>query len=247
MLTAVVVSGSNGALLGALAGGLVLLVLRVMRRSSQVGRTLLGATLIVAAAVGIFALVATAPTINQSTVDKVAQSSDKNGALRDNVGRLNDSVATRVSIWSSAMRGGFDRSALGVGVGQAQTIQVGDQALGKSLHNDLLAFLLERGIVGLAALMLLIAVVLRWSARLARAGPVELGGQLWRMQAFMAAVVATIAISLTHESYHFRHLWMLLALVWVAAEMVSVPKASTVPQLARQRTVAPLRSVHVPA
>jgi O-antigen ligase len=248
LLTAVVVSGSNGALLGAIVGGAVLAVMHVVRESSHAKRRLLGALLAIVAGVGIFSVVASGSNISQHTADKIAQSSDKHGALKDNLGRLNDSVATRVSIWSSALKGGFDHSALGVGVGAAQTIQVGDnQALGKSLHNDILAFLLERGVVGLAALLLLIGLIMRWCTRLARAGPTQLDGRLWRLQALPAAVAATIAISLTHESYHFRHLWMLLALVWVMTDLVTAPAVQTVPERVRATATPPLRRVHVPA
>jgi hypothetical protein len=247
LMTAVVVSGSNGALLGAIIGGGLLLALRVNRRSSHVGRTLVGATLAVTAGVAVFAAVAAHPTINQGTADKLAQSSGKHGALKDNVGRINNSVSTRVTIWSSALKGGFDNSALGVGVGEAQTIQVGNQTLDKSLHNDVLAFLLERGIVGLAALILLVAVILRWSKALMRAGPTRINGQVWNLQALAAGVVANLVISLTHESYHFRHVWLLFALVWVAADMVTAPAPQRAEQPARHLALSPLRSVHVPA
>jgi O-antigen ligase len=247
LMTAVFISGSNGALLGAAAGGLALLVMRVNRRSSNLGRSLIAATLAVGAGVAIFAVAAAHPTINQGTADQIAQSTGQNGALKDNVGRLGNSVSTRVTIWSSALKGGFDHSALGVGVGEAQTIQVDNQALGKSLHNDLLAFLLERGIVGLAALILLMAIIVRWSMRLMRAGPTRIDGRLWNLQALGAGVVANIAISFTHESYHFRHVWLLFALVWVAADMVMVPALAKARQPARQLAVPPLRSVHVPA
>ncbi|MFL6240304.1 MAG: O-antigen ligase family protein [Actinomycetes bacterium] len=247
LMTAVVVSGSNGALLGAAAGGVLLLALRIIRRSSRIGRSLVRASVAVAAGIAIFAVAEASPTVNQATADKIAQSSHSNGALRDNVGRINNSVSTRVSIWSSALHGGFDHSALGVGVGEAQTIQVGGQALGKSLHNDVLAFLLERGVVGLAALLLLVAVVLRWSSRLARAGPVRIDGRLWRLQGLAAAVTANLVISLTHESYHFRHLWLLLALVWAASDLVAVRSPARVPAPARSFVPVPMRSIRVPA
>ena len=247
LMTAVVVSGSNGALLGAIIGGIVLLAVRVNRRSSTAGRALIGATLALAAGVAVFATVAAHPSINQGTADKLAQSSSKNGALKDNVGRINNSVSTRITIWSSALKGGFDQSALGVGVGEAQTIQVDDKALGKSLHNDVLAFLLERGIVGLAALVLLVAVILRWCGRLMRAGPTRINGGVWHMQALAAGVIANLVISLTHESYHFRHVWLLFALVWVAADLVTAPAPQPVRQPAREVAPVPLRRVHVPA
>jgi hypothetical protein len=254
LLTAIFDSGSNGALLGVIVGTLVVVGLRLARRSSYVGRKTLGAALVVTLGVGIFAVVAAAPTVNQGTADKLAQSSAKHGAFKDNLGRVNHSVASRVALWSSALKGGFNHSAVGVGVGEGQTIQVNDTSLGKSLHNDVLAFLLERGIVGLLALILLMSFLFRWTARLARAGPVVLNGQLWRMQAFAGAMAATIAVSLTHESYHFRHIWMLFALIWVAADLVAAPKnaeaetlVEAMPETLSPVLAVPARGVRVPA
>jgi O-antigen ligase len=250
LLTAVTLTGSNGALLGIVAGGAFLVVMRIVRRSSTVGRVLVGATAAIGVGVAIFAVAATAPTVNQSTADSLATSSQGSGIFKHNLGRLNNSVNARVTLWSSAMSGGFSHSALGVGVGEAQTIQVDDKNLGKSLHNDVLAFLLERGIVGLAALILLVAVLVRMSFRLARVGTVRINGQVWHMQGLAAAVVANLAISLTHESYHFRHVWMLLALVWVATDLVAVPAVQRATQPVRRfasRSPVPVRGVHVPA
>jgi O-antigen ligase len=245
LLIAVVVSGSNGAFLGAAVGGAVLLGAHVVRRWSQLGRVMVAATLMIAAGFAIFTVAVAKPTVNQTTVANIAQS-QQNGALHDNVGRLDNSVGTRVSLWSSALRGGFSQSALGVGVGEAQTIQVDNVPIGKSLHNDVLAFLLERGIVGLAALLLLIGVVVRWSARLARAGPVSLGGRTWRFQGLAAGIAANCVISLTHESFHFRHVWLLAALVWVAVDLVKSPAAEPVHQTMPSLAV-PMRAIHVPA
>jgi O-antigen ligase len=251
LFTAITLSGSNGALLGIAFGAAFLIAMRVIRRSSALGKVLVGATAGIVAAIAIFAVVASNPTINQGTADSVATSSQGNGVFKHNLGRLNDSINSRVTLWSSALRGGFDHSALGVGVGEASTIQVSDnQDLGRSLHNDLLAFLLERGIMGVAALVLLVAVLLRMSFRLARVGSVRIAGRVWHLQALGAGVVANLGISLTHESYHFRHVWMLLALVWVATDLVAAPATQRVTAQARawaRPAAVPLRGVRVPA
>jgi O-antigen ligase len=250
LFIAVTISGSNGALLGIAAGVAFLIAMRVIRRSSSLGKVLVGVTAAIAAGVAIFAVVASNPTINQGTANSVATTSKSSGVFKDNLGRLNYSVAARLNLWSSALKGGFDHSAIGVGVGEAQTIQVDNSNLGQSLHNDVLAFLLERGIIGLAALILLVAVLMRMSFRLARVGPARINGRVWHLQALGAGVVANLGISLTHESYHFRHVWMLLALVWVATDLVAAPAAQRVTAPARawaRQAAMPLRGVRVPA
>jgi O-antigen ligase len=243
---AIIVTGSNGALLGVLAGVGVLVFARSWRRrTSALGRAMMGVVTATVIAAGVLMVSAAHPTINQTSVDKVAQS-QHGGFLGDNVGRVNDSVATRVSIWSSAMQGGFNQSSLGVGVGEAQTIQVDNTALGKSLHNDYLAFLLERGIAGLAALLVLLGVLLAWSGRLLRAGTTMLDGQRWRLQGLAAGVVANLVIALTHESYHFRHFWVLIAMVWAVMDLAPVRARSQAAAKAVHPTWIPAQVAHVP-
>jgi O-antigen ligase len=208
LVLAVAISGSNGAILGGLAGAAVLGAATVWRRTSGRDRLALAGGLVVATA-GLGAVLVTHPP-TLGTVDQLAQS-QRQGALTDSVGRLDKSVSSRTELWGRAWDGGAGRALLGVGPGEAETIDVGGEPLGKSLHNDYLAFLLERGVVGLLALAVLGAVVLRWCTTLlfdARAGWAALG----------AGVLANLVIALTHESYHFRHVWLLLALVWAAQD-----------------------------
>src|SRR3954447_932030 len=233
LIVAVVITGSNAALIGIAVGGLVLLASAVRRRAGAAGRMALAGLLALGAAVGVVA-VATHPP-NQATVAELARS-QHGGLLASDLGRLNTSVSTRVDLWSSAVHGGLADSVIGVGPGEAATITVDGEPLGKSLHDDYLAFLLERGVLGLLALMLFIGVMVRWALPLLGAGTQYIHGARWRPGGLAAAGPANLAISLTHESYHFRHVWVLLALMWVARqalpreEPMSAPSPAELPR-----------------
>jgi O-antigen ligase len=74
----------------------------------------------------------------------------------------------------------------------------------------------ERGLLGLAGLLALYAVLLYRAVGLMVAG-------IWRgigMAGLGAAAVANAVDSFFHEILHFRHAVVLFALVWVASELV---------------------------
>lgn len=104
----------------------------------------------------------------------------------------------------------MERQVLAWGIGPENFRHVAPQA--KQLHNDALAFAVERGIVGLLGLGALFAVALlrsivlvvrvaRWPTRVSPAHVV-----------FVAALVAAFIESLTHQVFHFRAMWLVLAL-----------------------------------
>jgi hypothetical protein len=72
----------------------------------------------------------------------------------------------------------------------------------------------------------LVAVLLRWSGRLLEAVvPDPEGGRL-RLAGLSAAVVANLVVATNHESFHFRHVWILFGLVWAANRLVPEPPPS---------------------
>lgn len=80
------------------------------------------------------------------------------------------------------------------------------------LHNDLLAFLVERGLLGALGLVLFAMTALSKSLRMMqihkrhpeRAGPVVV--------IFLAGLVAILVESQTHQVFHARQVWAMLAL-----------------------------------
>ena len=85
----------------------------------------------------------------------------------------------------------------------------------KEAHNDWLAALVERGVVGVTGLLLLVAEIGLWAARtwdrrrLAEGYAAVLPAPHYLVGALATAVV----FSLTHEVLHDRSLWALLGLL----------------------------------
>jgi O-antigen ligase len=108
----------------------------------------------------------------------------------------------------------------GGGPAAAPRIPVATRTLRRGLHNDYFAFLIERGVLGLLGLLAFCAMVLRWSGRLLAAPPQDAADGRWKPAGLAGAVFANLVLATSHESLHFRHLWLLFGLVWVASRLV---------------------------
>jgi O-antigen ligase len=222
LLFALYVTGSNGALLGVAAGLAVLAVAAGVRSSQRPGErlALVGAALVTGGLM-LGAVVGTGiPRVGVSDVQALA-ARERGGTLGYSLGRLDRSIAGRLTLWSQAWDGAGSQVVVGVGPGAAARIPLVEGTLQRGLHNDYLAFLIERGVLGLLGLLALTAALLRWSGRL-------LGGYLpdgragwWPPAGLGGAVVASLLLSTNHESFHFRHLWVLLGLAWAANHLLT--------------------------
>lgn len=228
LLWALFATGSLGALLG-LVAGCAAWALGVYLRSGRSAREVQGlaGVALVLGALGLAGLVMAVgiPRFGLAQVDTVSQEA-KGGALDDSVGRAGKSSAGRLGLWSEAVARAGPRVIVGVGPGEAKhelqisngTINPKTGALStQSMHSDVLGFLIERGIVGFAGLLLLYAALLRRVWRVLVVGRYRRIG----VAALGAAVVANAAHSLFHETFHFRHTIVLFGLLWVAAELAA--------------------------
>jgi O-antigen ligase len=228
LLWALFLTGSLGALLGLVAGCAAWALgsyLRGARTTRQV-QALAGVALLLGA-LGLVGLVVAAgvPRLSLAHVNTVSEDA-KGSVLHNSVGRAGKSFAGRLNLWSEAVIRAGPRAVVGVGPGEAKSeLQIASGALNPktgalsthSMHSDFLGFLIERGILGVAGLLLLYAALLR------RVWRVMLVGRHHRIgvAALGIAVVANAAHSLFHETFHFRHVIVLFGLLWVAAELVA--------------------------
>jgi hypothetical protein len=219
LLVAMYLTGSNGAMASFLAGaGLLGLgaYLRSGRRPQEimglVGAALLAGTILLGLTVSMFGV----PRVGLSDVDALARR-EQGGTLAYSIGRLDQGIDERLAIWSSGWRGAAPRLAIGVGPGEAINYAVTLDGTPISLHNDLYAFLIERGILGLLGFVALYVSLLRWGGRLLTSG----GSERETMRALGAAVVANLVFSMSHEALHFRHVWVLFGMLWAAYAVVS--------------------------
>jgi hypothetical protein len=80
------------------------------------------------------------------------------------------------------------------------------------LHNDFLAFSVERGLLGSLGLASFAIVAVGRAISLFLINHRRPAQARLAVVVFLAAMVATLVESLTHQVFHFRELWLVLAL-----------------------------------
>jgi O-antigen ligase len=214
LVLAVYSTGSVAGLLALASGGVLLLAVWFLRHAGSTLRQVqvVMAVLVLALAVGVAGVSRVMFTrAILEDVATVSQSQQQGGIFQQSLGRSNRSLRGRLTLWTQGLQSSSDRgqALLGVGAGEAKyTVDY------KSLHNDLLSYLVERGLLGLTGLLLLYCVVGRLSIRLlVQRGPGA------RFEPLAAGVIGNLVFSMTHQTLHFRHVWLLFALVWVGANL----------------------------
>ncbi|MFL5736470.1 MAG: O-antigen ligase family protein [Actinomycetota bacterium] len=207
VLIAILVTGSLAGLVGVVVAALSLLVLTVARRAGLVPAfgLLMGLLFIV----GL-----TASWIATSNVFENAASSS-NIVIRHSIGRAQESSSHRTSLYGEELGLFWTGSVWGVGPGATEKLLgEGQSTQTKEAHNDYLAVLVERGVLGVIGLMLLVA------AAFIRAKAISVGdlepsyaAVVPVPAAIAAALIAVAATAMFHEVLHFRHLWALLGVV----------------------------------
>jgi len=137
--------------------------------------------------------------------------------------RAGHSSAGRFTIWKN-LEDTYRRNPLGIGPGNSNelTFKSAAQRLrpgslqAKEAHNDYLAYAIERGPLGISGLLLMLG--LAFGKLYAAARPPE--GKAPSDDAFgplVAAAAGALAASMIHgltiEVLHFRHFWMLMAII----------------------------------
>jgi O-antigen ligase len=129
------------------------------------------------------------------------------------VGRYDKSSGGRFDLWGRGIDVLLEHNAFFWGVGPENFREVDPSGNDNQLHNDTLAFLVERGLLGLIGLALFAAITLKKSLQTlqifrkdpkrARAGVIV----------FLAALTAIFVESLTHQIFHTREMWLVLAVL----------------------------------
>jgi O-antigen ligase len=213
LLLAIYATGSVAGLVGLFVGLAALLGSFLVRRAGSTARqtqVVIALLIVVLAFVvgGVTRTVATRSVLGD--VATISASQQQGGVFQNSLGRSNRSLNGRLTLWAQGLTksSGRGNDLFGVGAGAAKyTVDY------KSLHNDILAYLVERGIIALFGLAVLYWLVFRQALRLlGPRGPVQ-------FHALGAAVFANFAFSMTHQTLHFRHVWLLLGLIWAASSL----------------------------
>ena len=136
--------------------------------------------------------------------------------------RAGHSSEGRFTIWKN-LQETYAKSPLGIGPGNSSflTLSVEDRLRPNSLqskeaHNDYLAYAIERGPLGLLGLLVLIGSAFgKLGAAAKRRGDtqatLDTNGPM--VAAMTGALAASAVHALTIEVLHFRHFWMLMAII----------------------------------
>jgi O-antigen ligase len=207
LVAALVSTGSNSGLVSLVAGTTIAAVAGVYRKRGPV------------AAVTMFAFVALAGAVavSQTNVGAIrdAAHGSRYAFIRDGIGRSDVSEEYRTALLEESVPLYLAGGPLGQGPVSTKTRLENDLApVVKEAHDDYLAALLERGVIGLAALLLLLGTVVYRSFGLttSRLRP-GFETVIARPNALLGAVLGTFIASTVYELLHLRHLWALFGIV----------------------------------
>lgn len=164
----------------------------------RTGRLAVGSRLLARLALGIVLIL----ILLNASVLQALLTSDRAAAENLDAQRLDRTSSTRFEIWTAGLQQ-VPSHPFGVGPGAVRDEGLG--AYDRELHSDPIAYLVERGALGLAGLVLLFLVLWRFTPRHGSA---------------RILLVALALGSLTRETLNYRHLWILLALALIFDESV---------------------------
>ena len=220
-----------------LAGGtLVAAVIAFVSRREAVVAAILAVT-----AAGLVSLVVLPETF-LARPGEVASRLGETDVFDESLGRSNSSLSLRAERWEEAFQ--LFGSSIVLGVGPSATdesLAAMGAPLSGELHNDYMAGLLERGLLGAVGNVFLFVVATGWALRVGLDRR-RLGGG-WRPAALAGGLVVVLMAAMSLETLHFRHVWLFFALV-VALGMKALPEAAPVgapPVFERRPRTAGLR------
>jgi hypothetical protein len=121
--------------------------------------------------------------------------------------RAEGSAEGRFTIWQYGVNTLLSEMPVwGLGPGNVR-----DELTGKTMHNDLLAFALERGVVGILGLVLFGAMAVYKAIRTLLIYKKHLDQAGLAVAVLLAAVIAALVESQFHQVFHERSLWLVLA------------------------------------
>jgi len=127
------------------------------------------------------------------------------------VGRAEKSSGGRFALWQRGFDVLLDHDVTFItGIGPENFREVDGK--GNQLHNDLLAFVVERGLLGGMGLVALGGIAVCRATYMFRIYGTYLQGGGLKLIVFFATMIAILVESLTHQVFHARELWLFLAL-----------------------------------
>ena len=207
LITAVVMTGSNGGIVSLLLAAGIAAVVAAVQRLGAVA-TIAGLCLtVVVVAVGT-------ATVDSSAIQRWARDSQQ-PFVRDSIGRSDRSVFLRQLLLSETLSFYPDGGLTGWGPGATKAELYARQAtFAREAHDDYVAALVERGPLGALGLLILMASIAWRSQRLARRGlTAEFARVVPHIAPLVGAVFAVAIAATFYEVLHFRQTWVLFGVI----------------------------------
>lgn len=207
ILAAIAFTGSNGGVLALMIATLLGCLFALVRHRGVAPAVLLTAAV-------TLVTVAVVPHIHVQAIVRKAQVSLP--LLRDSIGRQAESSSSRSTILAQTKRLYFnDDGSFGLGPGGVKgALRARQFSYVKMAHDDYAAAVVERGVLGGVALVILLLIVAARCRRIA-ARPLRpaYADIVPRPELLGAAVAAMFFSAFLYQVLHFRHVWLLFGLV----------------------------------
>jgi hypothetical protein len=206
LVMAIAYTGSNGSIVGLVIGTMVAVMVGAFRRLP-----VMHAIVVVSAAalLGLYGIL----QFQQFSAHEVAGT--QNQLLRDSLGRSEDSAALRETLVEEATNLFVKSGPLGWGAAATEPALIEQQAtFVRGTHNDYVAALVERGVLGFAFLIMLFGSigVRVWSTVKRPLGD-GFGSAVLSTGPLLGAVFAISATAFFYQVMHFRHVWLTFGVV----------------------------------
>jgi O-antigen ligase len=127
------------------------------------------------------------------------------------VGRYEKSSGGRLNLWQRGIDALLEHNAFFWGVGPENFRVVDAAEADNQLHNDTLAFLVERGLIGVLGLALFAGIAIRRAITILLISGRASNTTRLELVVFLSVIAATMVESLTHQMFRTRELWLVLA------------------------------------
>ena len=200
-------TGSNSGIISLLVGVSVAFVASIWRRSG----------LVPAVSAGCLLLIGGVLLVSNISIERIQQTAHDSpyGFVRDGIGRSDVSASQRDMLLHQSIDLYKEGGPLGQGpVSTKSRLQQNMAPFIKEAHDDYLAALIERGMVGVLGLVILLSSV---AARTLPALRARLTGGFDAVvpnrHALLGALAGTVVAMSVYELLHVRHVWTLFALL----------------------------------
>jgi O-antigen ligase len=206
-MAAMVFTGSNGAFLNLGIGITFVLVVEIRRRFGLMA-------VVIAACLALVIGAGTTQLVNVADIQRSARDSGI-PILHDWIGRSDSSASQRGVILQEAWTLFQQSGPLGAGPNSTKSLLQDSLApYPHQAHDDYVAAVVERGVLGGIALIVLICTIaFRASQALGGRLRPDFAAVVPRREPLIGALLGLAAAAAYYEVLHFRHLWALLAVI----------------------------------